>query len=98
MARGLLLWWVSSPKMAQETEAGWCEVWTGMLECLASSSCELQKPFSTVLGDDGNSSNILQSYAEVLLASMLTASLEPCTPQLIRLSLIIKMLANCQGH
>lgn len=70
----------------------------GMLACLASSSGELQKPFSTALGADGDSSNILQSYAEVLLASMPTASPEPHALPLIRLSSIIKTLANCQGH
>ena len=98
MATGLLLWWVSSSKTAGETEAGWCEVWTGMLECPASSSGELQKPFSTALGADSDSGDILQSYAKVLLASMLTASPEPYAPPLIRLSSIIKTLANCQGH
>lgn len=73
-------------------------MWTGMLRCPASSSGELQKPFSTALGADGDSGNILQSYAEVLLASMPTAPLEPHAPLLIRQSSIIKTLANCQGH
>lgn len=67
-----------------------------MLRCPASILGELQKLFSAALGADSDSSNMLQSYARVLLASVLTASPEPRTPPLI--SSIIKILANCQGH
>lgn len=70
----------------------------GMLVCLVNSSGELQMPFFTALGADGDSSNILQSNAEVLLASVPTASPEPHAPPLIRPSLIIKTLANCRRH
>lgn len=65
-----------------------------MLKC----SGEVQKPFSTILESSSNSSDVLQSYAGVLPASMPTASSEPHAPPLIRLSSIIKMLANYQGH
>lgn len=61
-------------------------------------SGELQKPPSTALGADSDSSNILSIMLELRRGPArfpARASPEPRAPPLISLSSIIKTLANC---